>query len=83
MFQKHVLAEAGSPSSPVLSPAEGKAAHRLVHPARGNTCLTHGAYSQYVSTAKWRPVCAKRLSAFVATSAKAGNAAGLPAVALV
>ncbi|MEC4681016.1 MAG: hypothetical protein VST67_10010 [Nitrospirota bacterium] len=36
MFKKHVLAEAGSPSS--------KAA----------AILTRGAYSQYVSTAKWR-----------------------------
>ncbi len=44
MFKKHVLAEAGSPSSPVLSLAEGKAA----------AFLTRGAYSQYVSTAKWR-----------------------------
>ena len=35
-------------SSPVLSYAEGKAA----------ASLTRGAYSQYVSTAKWRPACA-------------------------
>jgi len=33
MFKKHVLAEAGSPSSPVLSLAEGKAANRLLDPA--------------------------------------------------
>jgi hypothetical protein len=40
-----------SPSSPVLSYAEGKAA----------ASLARGAYSQYVSTAKWRPACAKPL----------------------
>jgi len=50
MFKKHVLAEAGSPSS--------KAATCLLHPAGGNHCLTRGAYRgaymEYVSTAKWR-----------------------------
>ena len=39
LFTKHVLAEAGSPSSPVLSLAEGKAAGPVAH----------GAYTEYVS----------------------------------
>jgi len=45
---------------PVLSLTEGTAAAILVH----------RVYSQYESTAKRRPACAKLLSAFVASSAK-------------
>jgi len=49
-----------SPSSPVLSHAEGKAANSLLGPAGPHRCLTRGAYIKYVSTAQWRPACAKR-----------------------
>ena len=51
-------------------PAEGKATTCLIDPAGSYRSLTRGAYMAYVSTAKWRPACAKPLSAFVATSAK-------------
>jgi hypothetical protein len=47
-------------SSPVLSSVEGKATHGLLYPKGDNHCLTRGAYMAYVSTAKWRPACAKR-----------------------
>ena len=34
----------------------------FVHPRRvTHLCVTHGAYSGYVSTAKWQPACAKPL----------------------
>jgi len=67
MVKKHVLAEAGSPSSPVLSLAEGKAAVLLAAFRRTRIAwlipqgepfvLARGAYAQYVSTAKGRPAC--------------------------
>jgi len=38
-----------------------KAANCLSRPAGCNRCLTRGAYMKYVSTAKWRPACAKPL----------------------
>jgi hypothetical protein len=46
MFKKACPREGGGPSS--------KAANRLLGPEGPNRCLTRGAYSQYVSTAKKR-----------------------------
>jgi len=64
-----------SPSSPVLSRVEGKAA--AIPGLRSNFSgvgLTRGASMEYASTAKGRPAYAKPLR-------QAGNSAGLSAVA--
>jgi hypothetical protein len=44
--KKHALSLSKGPSS--------KAAHGLAYPAGDLTCLTRGAYAEYVSTEKWR-----------------------------
>ncbi len=65
MFKKHALAEAGGrPARPQGFPAF------IAKGYFGGVGLVRGAYTEYVSTPRARPACAKPLLAFVATSAK-------------